>query len=1145
MQIPLSLFYKYANDDVDRLNKAKRGKIQHKNGTWISITNFDKEYMYSGRERWYWSTLLEYFINIDVDVPLAVEIYEYCEDTCVTKNNDLNCQDFPDNRSTINRLWDLFKEYKFEDADNFYVNQCTKLITPNEYTRYRREFRDSQKSKFISELRCLLEQYKFEDAEKFYQNQYSKFIVISPEEYLREHNLYFFRFRESQKSNLMNELRNLLGQYKFEDAEKFYTNECAKLITSEEYKIERSQYLKGFRESQKSNLMDELRCFLDQYQFENAKSFYHSQCAEFITLVEYQTEHNQYFHRFCNLYRSRLEIVIRENFLDADKVYQEQYKSYIKIKEYNDIKQKFVQNWIKNNLANTPDLEQSLAIGSVNSHVQLIARAGSGKTSTLVNRAIFLQRHCGIKSSAILLLAFNRKAAQEIRERLQKNLQNDPPYAMTFHALAYHLVHPDETLIFDEPEGQQTRSRSLQSVIDEYVRNSDYSEQIKSLMIAKFRKVWIRISEGGYDLTPEEMIEYRRSLPQVGIDGNNYKSGGEKIIADFLFEHDIPFKYEKNFWWRGVNYHPDFTILKEVNGNRGIVIEYFGLQGDPNYDEQSEQKRHYWKEEQSDYLFIELNPAILKPHGREGMENHLHELLVGLGLELNRLSTPEIWEKIKDRAIDEFTQSMTQFIGRCRKQCLTPNQLSEKIERYFASHPQTSEPEFQFLDLAQNFYISYLDRLQQTGEEDFDGLMQRAAKIVDEGNTIFLSSKFRGDLKDLKYIMIDEYQDFSLLFHNLIIAIRKQNPEALFFCVGDNWQAINGFAGADLYYYNNFAQIFKPSHTLPITTNYRSGSQIVIIGNQLMTGKGIPAKPSTQLQGKIQLVNIAKFQMTAIEEKEYGYDDLTAAIIRLTGKLIQDGKQIALLSKTNTLQGVDRKIKKLDEFRKYILKKLNLVGDLEQLIEISTTHKYKGKERQAVIILDAYKYPTIHPSSIFFRIFGDDENNLLEDDRRLFYVALTRAKEELYIVDSFKTSPFIAGLTSKMQLQELDWREYPVPTTETRSITVKVTNQQGRGTNGTFNLRELLRSDGFRWNGTSRSWNKVEPVQKFLADGSRLPYLSDRNWSSQANGIEVNFCNEQEQSLASYVANNGNWSCNFDNFDQSNPNEYDDDDIPF
>ena len=940
---------------------------------------------------------------------------------------------------------------------------------------------------------------------------------------------------------LLEDLENIFEQ-DFDSSDFFCNLKCSQYISFESYEKQKLDFLKR---KKKKDLLGNLEGLLIKYLFIEADELYQSQCKNYINLHEYELKKEPFLRAKRNLLLLELDRIFISSFIKADIFYCNELQKYMPQDGYNTKKHNFVKSWVEKNLNNNADLEQSLAIGSVNSHVQLIARAGSGKTSTLVNRAIFLQRHCGIKSSEILLLAFNRKAAQEIRERLQKHLQNDPPYAMTFHALAYHLVHPDETLIFDEPDGQQTKSRSLQSVIDEYVRNPDYSEQIKSLMIAKFRKVGIRIAEGGYDLTPEEMIEYRRSLPQIGIDGYNYKSGGEKIIADFLFEHDIPFKYEKNFWMRGVNYHPDFTILIEVNGKKGIVIEYFGLQGDPNYDEQSAQKRHYWEEEQSDYLFIELNPAILKPHGREGMENHLRELLIGLGLELNRLSIPEIWERIKDRAIDDFTKSMTQFIGRCRKQCLTPNQLSEKIERYFKSNPQTSEPEFKFLDLAQNFYISYLDRLQQTGEEDFDGLMQRAAKVVDKGNTVFLSSKFRGDLKDLKYIMIDEYQDFSLLFHNLITAIRKQNPEALFFCVGDNWQAINGFAGADLHYYENFTKIFKPSHTLPITTNYRSGSQIVEIGNQLMTDKGIPAKSSTKLQGIIQLVNIAKFQMTAIEEKEYGYDDLTAAIIRLTGKLIQDGKQVALLSKTNTLQGVDYKIKKLDEFRKYILKKLNLVGDLEQLIEISTTHKYKGKERQAVIILDAHKYPTIHPSSIFFRIFGDNENNLLEDDRRLFYVALTRAKEELYIVDSFKTSPFIAGLTSKMQLQELDWKDYPVPTTETRFITVEVTNQKGRGTSGTWNIRELLGSDGFKWNGTSRSWNRVESVDKFLADSSRLPYLTQRNWSSQANGIEVNFCNEQEESLASYLANNGSWTCNFDNFNQSNPDEYDDDDIPF
>ena len=756
---------------------------------------------------------------------ITLEEYQIQRNQCLKKFLDFQ------KSNLIVEIKYFLEKFEFKKANDFYQEKCTEVITLQEYQRYRNKYLKRfcylQKPNLMTDLRYFLERFQFEDAKKFYQEKCTE--VITQEEYRRELNLYLNQFHNLQRDKLMNQLENFWEKYQFEDAESFYHSQCAEIITLKEYQEKCNFYLNQFRNLNKSRLMNQLKNFWEKYQFEDAESFYHSQCAEIITLKEYQVERNFYLRRLSDLYKPRLNIAMQENFLSANMIYQSQYRNYINLEEYKDVKQKLVQQWIRNNLNNTPDLEQSLAIGSVNSHVQVIARAGSGKTSTLVNRAIFLQKHCGIKPSEILLLAFNKKAAQEIRARLHKHLQDAPPYALTFHSLAYHLVHPDETLIFDEPDGQQTRSRSLQSVIDEYRRHPDYSEQIQSLMIAAFRDAWLDIVEGGYDLTEEEMIAYRRSLNYMGIDGWEYKSFGEKIIADFLFEHDIPFKYEKNFWWNSINYHPDFTILKEVKHQKGIVIEYFGLQGDPNYDEQSQEKRRYWQN-QFDYFFVELNPKILKQHGREAMENHLREKLARFGLAFNRLSTSEIWERIKERAIDDFTKSMTNFIGRCRKQCLTPNQLSEKIERYFATNPQTSEPEFQFLDLAQNFYISYLDRLQQTGEEDFDGLMQRAAKVVDEGNTIFLSSKFRGDLKDLKYIMIDEYQDFSLLFHNLITAIRKQNPEALFFCVGDDWQAINGFAGADLYYYKNFTQIFKPSHTLPITTNYRSGSQIVEIG---------------------------------------------------------------------------------------------------------------------------------------------------------------------------------------------------------------------------------------------------------------------------------------------------------------------------
>ena len=69
------------------------------------------------------------------------------------------------------------------------------------------------------------------------------------------------------------------------------------------------------------------------------------------------------------------------------------------------------------------------------------------------------------------------------------------------------------------------------------------------------------------------------STPKKCQNGPKGRGIGEKFIADFLFENDIPFIYERNFWWgygeERTNYHPDFTILKKVDNKKGIVIEYF------------------------------------------------------------------------------------------------------------------------------------------------------------------------------------------------------------------------------------------------------------------------------------------------------------------------------------------------------------------------------------------------------------------------------------------------------------------------------------------------------------------------------------------------------------------------------------------
>ena len=456
------------------------------------------------------------------------------------------------------------------------------------------------------------------------------------------------------------------------------------------------------------------------------------------------------------------------NFLNADNFYQLHCTEYISFQEYKSEKSKYIQNWVKTNLNFSHDLEQAAAIGTVENHIQVIARAGSGKTSTLVNRAIFLQKHCGIAPGEMLLLAFNRKAAEEIRESLKLQLQNSVPHAMTFHALAYALVHP-ENILFDEPDGEQKQSRALQIVINDYLRDTIFYAKIRDLMMAAFHEDWERIISGGYDKTPEEMLRYRRSLPREGIDGKYYKSFGEKLIADFLFEHGIKYKYERNFWWNGINYRPDFTIL--TGEKEGIVIEYFGLEGDPDYDDMSHEKREYWAN-RPNWQLIALSPRPLKDQGAEVFCELLKDKLENLGIQCNPLSEETIWSRIKDRSIDRFTTVVKGFIQRCRKLSLTSEELGQIIYK----HECVSKIEKQFLDLAYRFYKSYLRCLEDRGEEDFDGLMQKAVEVLASGQTIFRRKSGVGDLKSLRYIMIDEYQDFSELFYNLIEAIRKQNP---------------------------------------------------------------------------------------------------------------------------------------------------------------------------------------------------------------------------------------------------------------------------------------------------------------------------------------------------------------------------------
>lgn len=869
---------------------------------------------------------------------------------------------------------------------------------------------------------------------------------------------------------------------------------------------------------------------------------------------------------------AEIEQWLNTDFLSTDAFFDSIPSGLVSREEYESQKLAFVRRWF-DQTANTRtagnfqlDDEQLAAIAAVNGNIQVIARAGSGKTATLVNRTLFLLQHCRVPASKILLLAFNRKAAIEIRRRLlgllhaeaehqvkseinERHQLAEPrkanridggeieagsveavatrlkialPHVMTFHALAYAIVHPDESILYNGAGGEsQGLSRVFQSVIDDHLRAPKHKAAIRELMLAHFKEDWDRIVANGYDQSKAEFLRIRRSLPRESLRGEYVKSYGEKLIADFLFEHDIAYKYERNHWWNDVNYRPDFTVFKTVKS--GLIIEYFGLSGNPDYDAVSADKRVYWAGK-ADWTLIEFSPSDITSRGDEGFKALLKHHLEDQGIECRRLSEDEIWIRIQDRGIDRFTVAAVNFVGRCRKLSLSPDELRDKIDAY----SPLSQVEAMFLDVLKLLYSAYLKRLSATGEEDFDGLMQRAATIVASGATKFQRKPGSGDLAELQFICIDEFQDFSDLFFRLLQSIRKINPGVNLFCVGDDWQAINGFAGSDLQFFDRFEEHIGPSHRLYISTNYRSAKSVVDVGNALMTGFGKPASSKRSTLGTVVVADAADFLPSLIEKQRHSGDVITPMVSRIAGKSLDSGSDVVLLCRGNSLpwfvnfgdQG-KREGRGLDGYIELV--RSLLPRDVSGHITISTVHRYKGLEKPTVIVMDAVgrSYPLIHPDWVFSRVLGDSPGRIVAEERRLLYVALTRAAEKLVIItDGQSRSPFLDELQKVKPLTKIDWKDYETVPNEAGQWVIKVGNQDRRGGGGTFAIKDQLKASGYQWRATGwPSWSKI-----FFADGFQISSLQREVWAQAADRVEVRICNESEQAVKIYHVDRGRWT---------------------
>ena len=869
------------------------------------------------------------------------------------------------------------------------------------------------------------------------------------------------------------------------------------------------------------------------------------------------------------------------DYLQADNRFQTMYGHLDLENEYRTIRRAFLRTWFNANIDSMSahkvslDDEQLDAIGQIHGNIKLVARAGSGKTATLVHRAYFMIRHCSINPAEIMLLAFNRLAVLEIRRRLlyllapnaevmymanlkarwagqrakkdadriaietaaieetSSSIGVELPFVITFHALARAIVQPTGTILHDdERSGDRTLSLLVQGNVDRILKDDKKNQEVRALLMAHFKNDWETVVDKHYSLSKEEFLEWRRSLPKQSIDGRYFKSTGEKVIADFLFENSVEYLYERNFWWNSQNYKPDFTILK--TSNSGVVIEYFGLLGDPAYNRQKEDKQSFWAQ-RNDWSLLSLYPHDLAKNGVEGFKELLQSQLRIQGIQMRPLTEEEIWKKIKENAILRYTIAITQFILRCRQLGWNLQELQMQAKK----HIPLNEIESIFIRQAIDVYSLYADQLAEQGDTDFSQMLSDAAAKLMDGHTAFNRVARNGDFRSLKYLFVDEFQDFSFAFDSLLKGILFINPKIELFCVGDDWQAINGFAGSDLFYFEKFATDFPNSNVLSLATNHRSDENIVAFGNVIMNGHGIQATASNAKKIKISLAYLDKLKPTPHEQEIHSGDLITPALLRLLQEELEQNRDVVILSRTNTIPYFvhrtddDFEVRKLDGYLSHLRSYFD--EDLSKRITISTAHRYKGREKMSVILIDANvrRYPFIHPDWVFSRIFGSDLDSILDEERRLFYVAATRAIEHLIIVTEKKdVTPFLQLEPTRNLIQEVRWDSLIGPVSVTKQILVLVGNSYQIKGEGTFPLRELLKSSGYEYiAGEWSHWRKPYVAQNFSLDELRNELWAKVDKDIKKSGIEVRLIVSPNIEFARYQVQNNVWEVVINKYD--------------
>lgn len=664
--------------------------------------------------------------------------------------------------------------------------------------------------------------------------------------------------------------------------------------------------------------------------------------------------------------------------------------------------------------------EQRLAVVTDEDATLVLAGAGSGKTSVIVAKAAYLIERGIRKPDEILLMAFGKDAAAEMAERIEERC-GAPVAARTFHALAYGIIAQVEgsaPALAPHASDEGAYIALLRDILMELAGKAGETAGLLLQWFAEF--FWPYRSAWDFK-TKHEYYAYIEQHELRTLQGEQVKSFEELEIANWLYLNGIAYEYEPDYEHSlpktgRRNYTPDFRLT-----DSGVYIEHFGVRKGRGPDG-TERLTTAPYVDREDYLAgMEWKRGVHAEHGTvlvetfsyERMEGRLTQALaekLAPYVELSPLPADRVFDRLGEMGqIDSFTQTLGTFLKHYKGAGHTIEDCSERNDRLKLGARGSA-----FLKIFDPIFAEYKSRLGQ--RIDFEDMIVRATEHIESGR---YRSPFR-------HLLVDEFQDISKGRADLLRALKAQHDDARIFAVGDDWQSIYRFTGSDLHLMRDFGKEFGGHfagddgvhRTVDLGRTFRSVDRIAL-----------PAR-------SFVLKNPAQITKQVIPA---GTSDVPAILVAWSGKGEGgDALDRALKAIAEQGPGGNRKpasvllVGRYRHTRPTNLAALNKAHpDLS--ITFKTIHAAKGLEADHVIVLRADAGRLGLPSEIV----DDPILNLVlpapelyqhAEERRVFYVAMTRARKSVTILASrHRPSPFVTELLENPEYGVIEMGEASAP----------------------------------------------------------------------------------------------------------------------